>query len=185
MNPQEFSAEVEKKANELKNYMTSTFPARAGRIAMRFVNGNFRAGGFQGTSFKKWKPNKKGTTTLVKTGKLRAATYFTTQPGQFTIKNPMPYAILHNEGFKGQASVKAHSRNKYGKAKVGTGKFTKSGKERTRIMTVKVGEKGVKGHSRQINIPQRQFIPTVASPSPILNNAILREVARDIDQIMK
>lgn len=185
MNPQDFSAAINRKANELKNYTTSRFPSKAGNIALRFVNGNFRAQGFQGTSFKKWKPNKRGGTVLVKTGKLRAATYFTTQPGQFTLKNTMPYAKIHNEGYKGEVSVKAHSRNKYSKTKVGTGKFTKTGKERTRTMTMKTGQKSIKGHSRKINLPQRQFIPTTASPSPVLNNAILREVARDINQLMK
>lgn len=185
MNPQEFETELNRKANELKNYMLVGFPAKAGKIAVRFVNGNFRAGGFQGTSFKKWKPNTKGTTTLIKTGKLRAATYYTVQPGQITIKNSMPYAKVHNEGFKGSISVKAHSRNKYSKTKVGTGKFTRTGKERTRTMTVKTGEKAIKAHTRKVNIPQRQFIPTAASPSPVLNNAILREAAKDINNIMK
>jgi len=185
MTPLELSALIDRKARALKAYAMTQFPSKAGNIALRFVNGNFRAQGFQGTSFKKWKSKKKGGTILVKSGKLRAGTYYTTQPGQFTIKNDLPYAKVHNEGFKGQMSVKGHSRNKYSKTKVGTGKFTKTGKERTRTMTMKTGQSGVKGHSRTVNMPQRQFIPTTKSPSPVLNKAILREVVKDIDQIMK
>lgn len=185
MDQQAFSSLLNRKAKELHTYAMTVFPSKAGKVALRFVNGNFRASGFQGASFKKWKPNRKGTTTLIKTGKLRAATYYTTQPGGFTIINPMPYAKLHNEGYKGKVTVKAHSRNKYTKTKVGTGKFTKTGKERTRTMDVKTGYKKIKSHSRQINLPVRQFIPTKESPSPVLNKAIVREVARDINKIMK
>lgn len=185
MNPEEFSRAVEKKATELKNYATNRFPTKAGNIALRFINENFRAKGFQGSTFKRWKANSRNGTILIKTGKLRAATFFTTQHGQVTIKNQMPYAKLHNEGFKGSVVVKAHTRNKYVKTKVGTGKFTKKGKERTKTMTIKTGQSVVSAHTRKIDITQRQFIPTTTSPSPVLDNAILCEVARDINQIMQ
>lgn len=185
MNPEEFSKAVQKKAAELKNYAVNRFPTKAGNIALRFVNGNFRAQGFQGATFKRWKANKRNGTILVKTGKLRAANYFTIQAGQATIKNQMPYAKAHNEGFKGDVNVKAHTRNQYSKTKVGTGKFTKTGKERQKTMTMKSGQSNVKAHTRKIDLPQRQFAPTTSSPSPVLDNAIIREVAKDINQIMQ
>lgn len=185
MNPEEFSKLVQKKGAELKNYAVNRFPTKAGNIALRFVNGNFRAQGFQGTTFKKWKANKRNGTILIKTGKLRAATYFTTQAGQATIKNHMPYAKAHNEGFIGDVSVKAHTRNRYGKTKVGTGKYTKKGKERMRSAIMKTGQTTVKAHTRKMNLPQRQFAPTAGSPSPVMDNAIIREVAKDINQIMQ
>lgn len=185
MNPEEFSNLIRKKGAELKAYTESVFPSKAGNTSLRFVNGNFRAQGFQGASFKRWKPNKRKGTVLVKSGKLRAANYFTSQSGQATIKNQMPYAGVHNNGFKGTVNVKAHKRNQYGQTKVGTGKFTKTGKERQKTMTMKTGEGKVKAHTRQVNIPQRQFMPTNQSPSPILDNAIKREVMRDINKIMQ
>ena len=185
MNPEEFSQSLRKKEAELKNYATSRFPSKAGNIALRFVNGNFRAQGFQGSTFKRWSPNSRNKTILVKTGKLRAATYFTTQAGQAIIKNHMPYAKVHNEGFKGEISIKAHTRNQYTKTKVGTGKYTKKGKERTKTVTMKVGEGNVRAHTRKIDLPPRQFAPTAGSPSPVLGNAIVREVAKDINQIMQ
>ncbi|TDX86192.1 hypothetical protein [Epilithonimonas xixisoli] len=185
MKPEDFSKEVQKKANELKAYAENQFPRKAGNIALRFVNGNFRAQGFQGSSFKKWKSTKRGGTILVKSGKLRAGTYYTTQPGQATVKNHLPYAKAHNEGFSGTVTVKTHTRNKYSKAKVGTGKFTKTGKERQKTMTMKSGQSTVKSHSRKVNLAQRQFAPTASNPSPVMNKAIIREVANDINLIMK
>jgi phage gpG-like protein len=185
MSPEEFEKKLQAKAKEIQNYALTRFPSTAGNIALRFINGNFRAGGFQGQSFERWKKSNKGKgTTLVDTAALRAANYYTTQPGQTTLKNNRPYAKVHNEGFEGTVTVKEHARNKYSKTKVGTGKFTKKGKERTKTMTVKSGESNVKAHSRKMKIPKRQFMPTNQNDSPVLNNAIQREVARDINKIM-
>ncbi|MDM1557072.1 phage virion morphogenesis protein [Chryseobacterium indologenes] len=173
MDISQFTSLLNKKSKELKNYTMTQFPSKAGKIAMRFVNNNFREQGYRGTTFKAWKPNKRGSTILIKTGKLRAATYYTTQPGQITIKNPMKYAKIHNEGFKGKIKVKAHSRNKYKKTRVGN-----------QTMTMKSGQGKVKAHDRNVNIPRRQFIPTEDSPSPTLYKNILRAAAKDIDKIM-
>lgn len=182
MTPQEFEQKLQQKANEIKNYANTRYPTVAANIALRFVNGNFRAQGFQGQSFEKWKKSKG--TTLVKSGNLRAAMYYTTQPGQTTIKNNMPYAKAHNEGFEGTVTVKSHTRNKYSRTKVGTGRFTARGVERTQTLTSKSGESNVKSHSRKMKLPKRQFMPTHQNDSPVLNNAIAREVARDINKIM-
>jgi phage gpG-like protein len=186
MTPQEFENRLQIKAKEIQNYANNRYPSVAGNIALRFVNGNFRAGGFQGQSFERWKKSKKTRgTTLVDRGHLRSANYYTTQPGQTTLKNNMPYAKAHNEGFEGTVTVKAHTRNKYSKSKVGTGKFTKKGKERMQTVTSKSGENRVKSHSRKMKIPKRQFMPTNSNDSPILNNAISREITKDINQIMQ
>ncbi|MBO4233889.1 hypothetical protein FO675_06175 [Riemerella anatipestifer] len=184
MKTDKFPKFISDKARKLKIYTETVFPTKAGNIALRFINGNFRAKGFQGTTFKKWESTKRGKSILVDTGKLRASNYTTKQSGQVTIKNHMPYAKVHNEGFNKKVLVKAHHRNKYSKTKVGTGLFTKKGKERTKIMTFKSGEGKVRAHTRKMNIKQRQFIPTESSPSPILNNAVMREVTKDINKIM-
>jgi phage gpG-like protein len=183
MTPEEFNRALEAKANEIKTYANTRYPSVAGNIALRFVNGNFRAGGFQGQVFQKWKASKG--TTLVKSGALRADNHYTTQPGQTTLKNNMPYAKAHNEGLKATVTVKAHSRNRYAKSKVGTGRFTKKGKERTQTVTQKTGSSNVKAHNRKINLPKRQFMPTTDNDSPVLNNAINRQIARDIKQLMQ
>ena len=186
MTPEEFSKVLSAKAKEVQNYANNRYPSVAGNIALRFINGNFRAQGFQGQSFERWKKsNKKRGSTLVNKGHLRAANYYTTQPGQTTLKNSSPYAKVHNEGFEGVVTVKAHSRNKYSKAKKGTGKFTKKGKERMQTVTFKSGSSQVREHQRKMMIPKRQFMPTQANDSPVLNNAVERQVARDIKQLMQ
>lgn len=183
MTPQEFEKMLLTKANEVRTYANNRFPSVAGNIALRFINGNFRAGGFQGATFKKWKKSKG--TTLVKTGALRSANTYTTQEGKVTLKNNMPYAKVHNEGFKGTINIKAHTRNTYGKTKVGTGKFNKNGSERTKTLTQKTDERQVKAHTRNVDIEQRQFMPIKSNDSPVLNNAIQREVARELENIFK
>ncbi|MDA6072071.1 hypothetical protein NJT12_20810 [Flavobacterium sp. AC] len=186
MSPEEFSRALETKGRELKNYANNRFPSISGNIALRFINGNFRAGGFQGQSFDRWKKsNKKRGSTLVDTGALRADNHYTTQPGQTTLKNNRPYAKSHNEGFQGTVNVKAHTRNKYSKKKVGTGRFTRNGNERMQTVTYKSGEGTVKAHTRKMKIPKRQFMPTNERDSVVLNKAIERQVARDIKEIMQ
>ncbi len=184
MTPKEFQQKLIENANEIKAYATNRFPTKAGDTALRFINGNFRAQGFQGRTFQKWKPKKGGGTILVNTDKLRASTYYTTQPGQITIKNTMAYAKAHNEGFKGRVSVKAHTRNRYDTEEIETGQVTRKGHKRKRKMTFKSGEVNVKAHTRKMNIPQRQFVPTKKNPSPVLNNAIEREMKRDLIKIL-
>ena len=118
MSPEEFTNALNAKAKEIQRYANTRYPSVAGNIALRFINRNFRAQRFQGQSFDRWKKSRKPRgSTLVKTGALRAANYYTTQPGQTTLKNSMPYAKAHNEGFNGIVTIKAHSRNKYSKAK--------------------------------------------------------------------
>lgn len=183
MTPQEFENVLKLKAKEVERYAITLFPSKAGDTALRFINGNFRAQGYQGSVFKRWKASKG--TILIKSGALRSATYYTSMPAQVTIHNNMPYAKVHNEGFKGTINIKAHSRNKYTKSKQGTGLLTPKGKERTTTVTMKTGEAMVKAHTREVDIPQRQFMPTNASDSVVLFRAINREVTRDLNKILK
>ncbi|EKT3967140.1 phage virion morphogenesis protein [Flavobacterium psychrophilum] len=180
MTPEEFEKALQTKAREVENYAKNTFPSTAGNITLRFINGNFRAGGFQGATFKKWKKGKG--TPLVKTGALRSANYYTTQQGQVTIKNNMPYAKVHNEGFKGTVNIAAHTRQKH-RGDVLKEKYTnKKGLLKTRTIKLTIGE-DVKAHTRKMNIPQRQFMPINQNDSPVLNNAIQRQVTNDLKNI--
>ncbi|MGV9003970.1 hypothetical protein [Flavobacterium sp.] len=184
MTPEQFHVLLKTKSKELEQYAASQFPTKAANIALRFIDGNFRAGGYQGATFARWKKNKKGTTTLVSSGALRADNSYTAQPGQVTIFNRMAYAKLHNEGFKGAVTVKAHTRNRYTKTRVGTGKLTKSGNERMQTVTAKSGESKVKSHTRNIDMPQRQFMPITGDDSPVLNRALERDITKDLIKIL-
>ena len=97
----------------------------------------------------------------------------------------MPYADAHNEGLNKKVTIKAHSRNRYSKTMIGTGKLTKTGKERRKTVSYKSGESTVKTHKRQMNIPRRQFMPTAKRPSKTLEKAIEKQIAIDINKIMK
>lgn len=183
MTPADFEKVLRTKAKELEQYANTKFATTAGNIALRFIDGNFRAQGYQGTGFRPWKKSGKGTT-LVKSGALKNATYYTSQPGQATLINQMAYAKVHNEGFKGLVSVKSHTRNSYSKTKVASGGLTKKGNQRMKTVTQKSGESLVKAHMRNMNIPQRQFMPTNGNDSPVLNKAIERELIRDLQLIL-
>jgi len=165
MTPEEFTKEIERRAQEIRTYVNTKFPVQAGDTALRFINGNFRAQGWQGASFQQWKPNKRKGTILVKSGHLRSASYYTIQPAQVTIKNTLPYAKIHNEGgvINKTATVRAHTRR--GRRK----------------------ETYVKSHTRRMNltVPKRQFAPSASSPSPVLNNAIVRRIDSEIKRIFK
>jgi phage gpG-like protein len=175
MNPQEFEREVSKKAQEIKNLIENRLPIQIGKKAMRFINGNFSAQGWQGGSFQKWKPNKRGGRILVHKGHLRRDTYFQTQPALTILKNDLPYAKINNEGgtIKGSATVKSYTRKGYTR------------KVKGKKQTVKPST--IKTHTRNMNItiPQRQFFPTKSSPSLVLDNAVRREVVREINKLFK
>ena len=185
MTPEQFANALRTKQRELDQYARVQFPSKAANIALRFIDGNFRAQGYQGKSFSRWRKNRTGTTTLVSSGALRAANSYSLQPGQATLFNRMPYAKVHNEGFKGNVTIKQHTRNRYSKVRVGTGRMTKSGRERMQTVTQKTGQTTVKTHVRRVDIPQRQFMPITGYDSPVLTNAVEREVARDLLKILR
>lgn len=184
MTPEEFKKKIALAANGIKRYHQNKLPSVMGNTALRFIDGNFRAQGFQGSTFKKWTPSKKNGTTLVKTGNLRAATHYVTSTGEVKIVNPLPYAAAHNDGVNKTVTVKSHTRNKYSSVRSGTGRFTRKGKERMQNLTSKSGESNVRSHSRKVNLPKRQFIPKGPGDSPVLEKAIVREVTNDIIKII-
>lgn len=183
MNPQQFKAELAKKQAELKRYVNVEFPKRAGNISLRFINGNFRAQGWQGNTFQPWKETARNGTILVRKGKLRRGTKLSTSIGVARLYNDVPYAGVHNRGFKGLVFVKPHKRQVFEANKVATGRLTKTGKAQMKtIHTVKsVG--WVRGHHREMNIPKRQFMPEDMTQSPVLYNAVRREIERTLKTI--
>jgi phage gpG-like protein len=179
MDPKEFERLIKQKAKEIEDYANTHFPTEAGNEALRFINENFRKQGYQGASLQPWKKNKRGGTILVKSGHLRSATYFTTQPGQATVRNTLPYAAIHNEGgtIDKTVTVKEHTR------KQTTAKFGKSGRK-LKGRELK-GKATVRSHSRKMNLtmPRRQFAPTADSPSTVLNDAVARKIEAQLKRI--
>jgi hypothetical protein len=96
----------------------------------------------------------------------------------------MAYANMHNDGFNGAVTVKSHDRFKFRGDTMKQSYTNKKGKASTRTVKLQVKET-VRSHVRNMNIPQRQFMPKTADDSPVLNKAIQREVNKDLLQILK
>ena len=182
MTPQQAEQLLLNKAKAFREYYDNVFPKRAGDITLRFIDGNFRAQGWQGESFSPWKAKKKGKPPILvgKTRKLRSGSYYVMTEGGAFIKNNVPYGRVHNEGFDGHVNIPAHQRRFFTKSKTGTGKLTKSGKERMKTIHTLKTVANVKAHTRHMNIPKRQFFPTSQQDSPLLAAAIEREISRSI-----
>lgn len=151
---------------------------------LRFIDGNFRAQGWQGQSFVKWPANKRKGTILVKTGALRRGFNYTMAgPGAVKFYNNVKYAGIHNRGgtIRKDVRVKAHKRGMFSRDEVSAPAARKE-----KWVRQKNGETGVKGHTRKMNLtmPQRQFAPYEGSESPVLNNSIRRELEREISNIL-
>ncbi|MDL1913035.1 MAG: hypothetical protein FDW93_00695 [Bergeyella sp.] len=101
-----------------------------------------------------------------------------------TVRNEVPYAKIHNEGFRGVVSISSHTRNRYAKTRFLTETPTSKGNLRRKTLTGKSGESFVKAHKRRLNMPRRQFIPTTQSPSPVLMEALKRKLTRDLKKII-
>ena len=183
MNANEFAAELEKKTKALEKYARVEFPRMAGRKVLRFIDGNFRAQGWQGRSFLPWQRNKTNTTILIRRGTLRRSINMQTSDGMVRIYTNCPYARVHNRGFNGTVTVKAFTRNKYTATRIGTGRYTKNGNERMKTVHQVSGSSQVKSHIRKMNTPRRQFMPESWDDSPVLVNALRRDVIKAIKQI--
>ncbi|MGN0206464.1 MAG: phage virion morphogenesis protein [Muribaculaceae bacterium] len=109
------------------------------KLTEMFKN-NFREQGFFG---KRWvatkvsKTNKRGKgSILIVTGAMRRSIRSQIRGMAVVFSSNLPYTALHNEGGKFSVTVRAHSRTN-----------RKTGKSYS-----------VRSHSRQMNMPQRQFI---------------------------
>ena len=124
-------------------------PRAIGPMAVNEFKENFRRQGFMDSTVTKW-PARKNTDTgraiLVKSGRLRDGIRVVRSNAQsITIGNAVPYARLHNEGYRGLVNVRPHKRtNQYG----------------TRY--------NVSSFTKRVTMPKRQFIGN----SQALNNKI-------------
>ncbi len=162
-------------------------PGMLGNDAVNFFLDSFKRQAWLGNRLEPWakrRVNKRrpGRAILVDTGRLRRSIRITrVSQGNVYIGTDVPYAKAHNEGFRGTVQVKAHKRNKYTKSRIGTGKFTKTGKERTKTISSVSGSSMVKAHTRKVNIVQRQFMGT----SPYLTRQLQRRLSAELMKAMR
>ena len=154
-------------------------PGRVGQIMLRYVEKNFRNESYQGKS---WKPRKRassgssaqnqGKPLLERTGKLkksfkvREANWRIIRVGSDRgVKGGVNLAQAHNEGINGEtATVRSYTR-------------------RSRDGSVRV-----RSHRRQMNIPQRQFMPVQGKGEPLpkdLWQDIEKYLDIELDQLFK
>ena len=169
------NSEIVKAKMELLRKQVATLPGIVGNEVKNYTLDNFKRQGFLGDTFEPWRKRRSkkdgSRAILVKTGRLRRGFRVVRADwNAVVIGNDVPYAKAHNDGYHGTVNVKAHSRNKFSKAKVGTGKFTKSGSERMKTVQSVSGSGQVKAHTRRMNLPRRRMI----GQSQYLNSRLKR-----------
>lgn len=162
----------------------SRFPVLAASEAQNFFLDSFRRQAWIGDTTEVWpqrKPNakrNKGRALLVDTGRLKRSIRIKRADwNNVIIASDVPYAGVHNEGFRGIESVHEYSRKasrrvatRYNK----NGKASKSGR-----VKIKGASHQVKAHSRNQNIPRRRFMGN----SPFLNRRIDRVFILELSKI--
>lgn len=127
---------------------------------------NFTRQGFFG---KKWLPTKvskvnkagKQGSILIVTGAMRRSIRSQVRGNAVVFTSDKPYTGLHNEGGKFAGNVRSHVR------KVG-GKLVR-----------------VKAHTRQMNMPQRQFIGDHAEVQKALGEIVFKHLQKESEQLVK
>lgn len=176
MDFKKFEHTIIKMAQEVKEVQGMHLPQLIESAALEFVDDNFRNQGWEGQA---WEPSTG--TILVKAGVLRRGFESIVTPYQVKIINDVPYAHPHNTGFEGDVNIPEHERGQF--KKVGSGKFTKKGKER--LVTKKTGSGKVKAHTKHMKLDKRQFSPTETSPSPTLNKTVITIINSEMLKILK
>jgi phage gpG-like protein len=168
--------------------MITDLPVKVGTLAVNFTKQRFREQAWIDNATEPWRRRKPGTkrnrgrALLVDTGRLRRANrIIRTGHLSVTIGNDTPYAGVHNQGFNGVVTIPPHSRKKFKRDRVETGKLTKKGNTRKQTVVSVIGEIPVKGHTRRLNIPQRKFM----GRSYYLSRQIERLIAAEINKIFK
>lgn len=158
-------------------------PGMLGNDIVNFALDNFKRQGWLGARLTPWRQrrnrNRAGRAILIKSGRLRRSIrVVSASKGVVIVGSDVPYAKAHNEGFRGVVTVKGHTRGKYTKSKVGTGKFTKKGNERKKTVTTQTGQYAVKSHRRRMNVPKRQYIGRSQYLIKILERRLAAEIMK-------
>jgi len=179
-----------RKAAQVATYVNDIAPLMVVRKTLRFIDGNFRAQGWQGATFKKWKDKqsiagkRRQGQNLIVTGRLRRGVNYTTNGrGEVRFYNNVPYAKAHNEGLTINATVHVSA---YTRRRFYTDEVSAPGARKTKFVKTQTGESEVRAHTRvmKTHMPQRQFMPYEGHGSPVLDNSIKRELEKDINKIL-
>jgi phage gpG-like protein len=103
-------------------------------------------------------------------------------PTSVTIGTDVPYAQIHNDGFNGSQSVRAHTqrvKEHQRKQKV----KGKKGKWKTKKVTVKAHTRNIKAHTRNMKMPRRRFLGSSAELEKQIMELIMSEINAAISNL--
>lgn len=169
-------------ARKLQDAMR-TLPIKVGDTAILFIKSRFREQAWADTATQPWRvrkyngKNSRGRALLVKSGRLRRSfRIIRVSPNSVTVGSDVPYAAIHNDGFRGQVTVAAHTRTKWKKTRVATGELTATGRQRMATLTSADGSSEVAAHKRNVNMPRRRMI----GKSRVLDKQVTRLISATI-----
>lgn len=138
--------------------------------AETFFQASFKKQGWDSNGVDKWQPRKRNRTArdvtrniLIKSGALRRSIKtYEANFNQIIIGSDIPYAKVHNDGFRGVQYVKPHKRSSAAvtTSVYGSPTFVNGVWKRGKRRTVRIGDsrKNIGGYTRKMNMPKRQFI---------------------------
>ena len=186
---------LEKVRRDLLTYK-ERWPRIMGKIALDWVNESFELQGYRDQILIPWqgRKNKKRQGRLLRaSGKLQKSIRVRALNASFRLYTYSRYAKAHNDGFKGTVQVRAHQRRKklIGVIQGLDDKAYSYGsnmsiKSRRSLKEKPVHDvQQVKTHSRKMNIPRRQFMPSAKRGSALLLKEIKTNTQKDIKKILK
>lgn len=163
-------------------------PDIVGNAAVNWTVDSFEKQAWRGLIIQPWKgrnPKAKrnaGRALLILSGKLRRSIrVMQLNYGTVSFGSDLPYAEAHNKGVSGLVNVGSFNRNSYGKAKASSlDKFTKKGKHSTKTITYIADTKNVSSHTRNMNLPRRQFMPNQEGDSPIFKKEMEAVIRKEL-----
>lgn len=160
-------------------------PLIVGNEAVNWVKDSFTLQGWRGAGFQAWKAvrnqKRNGAAILIRSGRLRRSIRIVKfNATSVAIGSDVPYAEAHNRGFSGVVDVQAHNRNRFGKAKASSLKS-----KRRKTITYLAGTSEVSGHTRNMNLPRRQFAPTDMRDSPVFVNDMESAIKKELSPFFK
>ena len=156
----------------IKNIIKRVAFPKLGAVMVTHFKRNFRLQGYYSNfGVRKWKAHKKPYKQkgiLIKSGALRRSIkVLKSNRKSITVGSLLPYASVHNKGFKGVQKVGSFTRNYKKKAKSG---------RKGRPITQEVG-----AHTRNQNIPARPFMKS----NPKLTKELAQNIKRSIRKALK
>lgn len=191
---------LEKSRRDLQVYKAQ-WPTLSGNIALHWVQRNFEIQGYRNRTYIPWHATKKkatkkfggsGNNILYKSGKLYRSIKVQPLAAGFRLYTRNPYARIHNDGFKGTQTVRAHQRRKMLSGTIeGNGVTVLMGarrsiKTRRNLKPAKVvgNISTIKEFTRTMNMPRRQFMPSSQRGSEMLFKELREKTMKDVQKIL-